>query len=454
MERGYDKSHFPLSEIISLENQITSSQQKPPNYNWLSICQIVLNIIACICMWSIAILILIIGVVELGNPSMNSGRMENKAITNIFLMVAGLGFMGFLQLPSIYFVVRHHMRKAEDVASPLKFNSWAGWILLSSTITFPLVLLSGSHLSTEGISVKLLLPILHIIGIGIPILIFYLIGTWKLPLVSHYRDWGVLTTGMTLSPFLIMIAEIIMLIIFVIIGMVFFVIQPDWQVQLGNLYHQLLSSHPTNQEGLLKIFAPYILNPWILVAIILFAGIIVPLIEEGIKPIGIWLLLSRGITPMEGFQLGLLSGAGYALFESLLLASAPAEWWTVVVARSAASLLHTFNCGLTGWGIALSWGNRRPGAKHKILPFTFSYLIAILFHGTWNTLAVFLVWAELANLSGLKSNFTYLIQLGHLAPFGLIILVFFFLFILVLINHKLRRSFHSAAAANSHANPA
>ena len=106
---------------------------------------------------------------------------------------------------------------------------------------------------------------------------------------------------------------------------------------------------------LLDQLETYLMQPSTLYIALLFGALIVPLLEELFKPIGVWLLVGRKPSPAQGFAAGLLSGAGYALFENFSLgASAGEDWAMVVVARIGTSLIHIVTAGLMGWALSLS----------------------------------------------------------------------------------------------------
>jgi RsiW-degrading membrane proteinase PrsW (M82 family) len=113
----------------------------------------------------------------------------------------------------------------------------------------------------------------------------------------------------------------------------------------------------------------------------------VPLIEEALKPLGLWLLARRSLSPAEGFAIGLLSGAGFALTESLGYASAGLQaesqgWAIIVLARAGTAMMHITTAGMVGWGMASAW------SKKGIYRLVIGYLGAVLIHSLWNMITV------------------------------------------------------------------
>jgi hypothetical protein len=109
-----------------------------------------------------------------------------------------------------------------------------------------------------------------------------------------------------------------------------------------------------------------------------------------------------------------LSGAGYALFESLMLTSGGEEWAVVVLARIGTAVIHILTTGLMGLALVLAW---RDG---KYLRLGLTYLGVVAIHGLWNGLTLFaLVTTGLDEFSGGVEIPSLILRLGALAPYGL-----------------------------------
>ena len=106
-------------------------------------------------------------------------------------------------------------------------------------------------------------------------------------------------------------------------------------------------------------FCTLMASPAVVASVFVYIAVLVPLIEEILKPIGVWLLAGRKLTPVDGFMAGVLSGAGYALFENLFLSSSGEQWMSVVLARVGTGAVHMFTTSLVGWGLASAWGQGR-----------------------------------------------------------------------------------------------
>ena len=109
--------------------------------------------------------------------------------------------------------------------------------------------------------------------------------------------------------------------------------QPSLVADLAQLANRWRYSTPS-QEELLKIMQPYLTHPLVVYSVFAFLAALVPLIEEVLKPVGMAFLVGRSITPAQGFAAGVLSGAGYALCESIFRVGLDSDWLTIAVTRS------------------------------------------------------------------------------------------------------------------------
>ena len=152
--------------------------------------------------------------------------------------------------------------------------------------------------------------------------------------------------------------------------------------QLNGLVFRLQNAAP-DPQAILNTLLPFLVNPGVLFIGLAFISVLVPLVEETLKPIGVWFLAGQKITPAQGFGYGVISGAGFGLFENLGNTSGGGEVWAVLAAsRITTLLLHCFTAGLVGWALASAWSQRR------YLRLGITFIIAVLVHGLWNGMAV------------------------------------------------------------------
>jgi hypothetical protein len=188
-----------------------------------------------------------------------------------------------------------------------------------------------------------------------------------------------------------------------------------------------------DEKELLRIVLPYLLNPYIILGILGFFSVLIPIIEEAGKPIGVWLGANFIMTPQQGFALGALSGAAYALVESLgNSASAAGMWQTLITARVGTDVVHILNSALMGWALVDAWRNR------KFLKLGLIYLVVILIHGLWNAASLSYGVGSLSDSApGMP---TWMGMLSTLSIGIMIALTVSMLIVMAVMNYKLRKS--------------
>jgi RsiW-degrading membrane proteinase PrsW (M82 family) len=164
---------------------------------------------------------------------------------------------------------------------------------------------------------------------------------------------------------------------------------------------------------------------------LVYIAILVPALEEIFKPLGVWLLAGKLESPAQGFTLGALSGAGYALIETIGVSSQTVEWASLLFSRIGTGLLHITTSALMGAAIVLAWRERR------YLRLIGTYFLALILHGLWNTFAMLFTFSSLAEPLGQQGNLSTLQPMMIIAMSILAIGLFA---ILVLSNRKMRNA--------------
>ena len=372
-------------------------------FDWLSAAQFIFSILTGLLLMGsflVGSLVILLGDTMIGIPT-TEGQQGS-----LLLFVAGLGFAGVLLIPSIY-----HSGMRLFRGFPERNISWKGadWLVLTLPVFIFLWNLSQANNSWGRIT----LPVFHVLANGVGIFWLLSLVRRKLPDESAQRFWGVFGSGLTLAPLITIVVEIFFLVIFGILWWVILGTQPELQQELLSLADRLQQSSITPEvfeNTLTKILE----NPGITGTIFIYITAIVPLVEELIKPVVIWILLSRNPSPQEGFLIGTAAGAGYALFENLAIAADAETWTFVVISRIGTSAIHILATGLVGWGLASAWTEKR------YLRFPMSLVAAVSLHGVWNGLNVFTALAEFPGIhSGLGSFGS---QFAGYAPVGLVII--------------------------------
>ena len=113
-------------------------------------------------------------------------------------------------------------------------------------------------------------------------------------------------------------------------------------------------------QSIINHLLPLVLNPVVIFLGFATISVLVPIIEESFKPLGVWFLSGQKITPAQGFGFGVLSGAAFGLFENLGNTSGAGTGWALLTtSRISTLLLHSFTAGLVGWALASAWTQRR-----------------------------------------------------------------------------------------------
>jgi RsiW-degrading membrane proteinase PrsW (M82 family) len=228
----------------------------------------------------------------------------------------------------------------------------------------------------------IILPALTILVIVPPLWLLFGLGTKGIELGSRWRVFSVLGLGMTLGPLIMIVMEIVLLLVIILVGAIIIALkQPA-------LFHELVHlgailKRETDQDVILRLLAPYISNPVVIATAIGYIALAVPLMEELLKPLAVWIFAKKIESPAQGFAMGLLSGAAFALIESLNASGDGTSSWPVIVSiRAGTSLLHMTASGLVGWGIVSAFHEKRPSK------FFAAYFTAVAIHGLWNACAV------------------------------------------------------------------
>ena len=270
-----------------------------------------------------------------------------------------------------------------------------------------------------------------LVGILLPVagLLWVIMG--GLPTGSWRRLWSALGIGMTGSTVLAVVGEYLLLALGVAIVGIASIGHPEWLAALKQLQSQVKQAQDT--QALATLLAPYLVNPFVLLAVLVFASGFVPLIEESVKPLAVWLLGKKLHSPAEGFALGALGGAGFALVEGFMSASGnPTVLGVGVAARATSSLMHITASAVLGWGIASAFLEKRYGRL------ALAYLTSMTIHGLWNGAALLTVYGALRfSTQPLNPDIVGMVlALGGVCVLGLQLVVL--LIALPLINRRLR----------------
>jgi RsiW-degrading membrane proteinase PrsW (M82 family) len=185
---------------------------------------------------------------------------------------------------------------------------------------------------------------------------------------------------------------------------------------------------PASSEAI-ELLLPLLTRPGTVITGLFYFAVLVPLVEEIFKPLGVWMLAGKLNTSSQGFVFGALSGAGYALLETINVSGQVGEWGSLLFTRIGTGLLHVTTSAIMGAAIVMAWRERR------YLRLLGTYLLAVLLHGLWNAAAVTYGFSTATDALEGTSRFD---ALQTIAIATMILLVITFMVILLTTNHKLR----------------
>ncbi|HEX9925182.1 MAG TPA: PrsW family glutamic-type intramembrane protease, partial [Anaerolineae bacterium] len=263
----------------------------------------------------------------------------SSAVGGAALLVVGVGLGGALAW---------HGRRAVRRESSDLLRLPAFWLLL---LFYLPIIIVGQILISLDLWPALTFPVFHILAAAIPPLaiLAFAARMFKATL-PRWRDVILqLTSGIFLSTLIGFIAEIVLgalLFLAVALGAALTPIGLASLERLAeNLQDPFLIQNPDNLLSL-------IMSPPVLVTGAIIVVVLAPLIEELIKPLGVYLMSYRRPSRAQVFLWGLASGAGFALAENLFNTIAGLDVWAVVmVFRLGGTAMHCLGSGL----VALGW---------------------------------------------------------------------------------------------------
>jgi len=338
---------------------------------------------------------------------------DTLSMTTIGLSVAalGLGFGGALA-----WVGYHGLRGRPS----RPFRPGPGW-LWGCLAASGVALLIGQLIISLDLLAPVTFPLFHILGVSLPAIVILLLFGRGLashapaptqPQVLGQMALGAL--GMTLVSFILeaLVAVIALVVVAAVVALL-----PGGLAQLAEL--QAMLADPTRLQDP-QALAHWLLKPGILILAAVMLMLVVPIIEEGAKSLGVP-LLALGIrakpAPAQGWLWGVAVGAGFAIAEGLFNSAASLPFWAgIVLLRAGASAMHMVTAGLTGLGWA------RMLTARSFLSLLASYLASLTLHGLWNGLTVLIVIASLQTMA--EPGDTSRIAIGGVGMiFGLIGLI-------------------------------
>ena len=320
-------------------------------------------------LWALAFAAAVGAFFQLTDSSANS-----SAATSILLSAAGLFFIGLLLFPSAFYAFQHISGRTVR-QTKLPGSSFALIIFL-----LPLALGLGQLISNQNFA-WLALPPLHLVATALAVAWLLWLALRGLQPGSAQRAWGAFGSGLTLTPFFAFAIEITGIVILLVFGIIYIGLNPELARAFESASRLAERLGPDSRQMLVAL-QPVFSDPFLIILFLGSLSLIVPLIEELLKPIGVYLLLGRRLNPSQGFALGAICGAGYALVESLMTSAGPEAWASTSAARVGTSAMHIFTAALSGYALVRAKNERR------YLQLAGTYLTNVALHGLWNVMAV------------------------------------------------------------------
>ncbi len=359
-----------------------AEKAKAPSKDWRTILSLALSILGVLYFLTQALVVGILWLVTL-----ISGQGNFIQAIPMGLLVWSSILSGLLLVPVALFNF-YHLRDRPvpqwlDTGRP-KFRKIVLWIIL----LWPVFVFLGWLAAGQPAVAAFLLGPINVLVAGLPVLWLVNTAQWGLESGPEKRKWQIFGFSLAVTPVIIMIVElIVMLILGGIAGLILGLrisANPQLERELMHIINQVAMAGD-DMDLAIKLLQPFILQPAVLFwGVAIIAGVM-PIIEELIKPLALWLLAGKNLTPQQGFVGGLLCGAGFALLENVLYftgALVAEDWLFMAISRSTTGVLHMLASGLMGLGLARAW---RDG---KWMFLGLMTLGSFLLHGLWNALAV------------------------------------------------------------------
>ena len=222
------------------------------------------------------------------------------------ILVVVTAFEGLLLVGAAYVSIQKFRQKSfADAESSFAISSWQIAACLAAA---GIAIWVGQQILDQAPVNRLVLPLLTLPAVLLPILVLFGLGVRGIPLGPRWRVWNVLGISMTLVPFIIFLLEALAgLVIFILVAL-FIGSQPGLMAEMERLSQQIYMLQ-TDPEALMQLMAPLMLKPGVVLVGLTFFSILVPLMEELFKPLGVWLFANQISSPAQGLALGAMSGS-------------------------------------------------------------------------------------------------------------------------------------------------
>lgn len=324
-------------------------------------------------------------------PAILGTTLGSPKPLQLVVLASAVALIGALFVAASYYGIQSLLgHQAPDYApKPLRSWQWAGLLCLwiFSAVT-------AQVLSQERLGLWLS-PAFYLVAIGTPAYFFVRQAAGGLQAGSRRRIWGILATAMAAGTGLALLVELAFMILGLLAAGIYLALHPTQLAVLQQFASQLTGA--SGSEDFLVALKPLLEQPLVLLLVLLIVSGLVPMIEETAKAVAVCAIFDHLESQAQGFVAGALSGAGFALVESLLASSTPDSNWSLsLVVRAGSTMMHIVATSLTGWGIAAFRGGK-PAARSLG-----AYAIAIALHSLWNASVVLVAFGGVRTASPLR----------------------------------------------------
>lgn len=236
-------------------------------------------------------------------------------------------------------------------------------------------------------------PPLHVLAAVLPpFLILALVGR-VLGSVTSWRDVTLqLASGAFLGAPLAFGLEAIAVLGLLTVTFARLALSPDGQELLDTSARYLQNPSWLQDPAALL---PAFMSPAILAVAFVLVCVIIPIVEEGVKTLGVGIMSGfRRPTLAQASLWGLACGAGFALVENLFNTTNALETWApLVLVRIGATMLHCFTGALMGLAWYQILVKQRWGYGLGL------YATSLAVHGLWNALSLCIALLSLQTLN-------------------------------------------------------
>lgn len=363
------------------------------------------------------------------DASVNSQSMLNLGWVTLLV--------GLLCLPAVVGSVRElrgNPAPARPLGRKLFFAASAGMIIWTALV------LIFKPVETSSLAWLLLPPLVVLVAV-LPLWWYLEIGRRGFLPEPPARVWSIASFSLVVTLPVILVLELMLFAVIAVLVGFYLGLQPEFSQQLSTL-EQMLQDPNLNPQVIDDILMGYLKSPGALAGLLAVIAGIMPILEELLKPLAIWLFAGDRLTPRQGFAAGMVSGACFALWENLTAISAAGDGsgTEILIARVGTGLLHIISTGLVGWGMTSFWQSRR-----YLWRMIGAFILAVTLHGLWNASSIISGFAPLLNVSAEAER---MVQVSGSVTLGVLVTLIIVNFaILLYANARLRKSQLSEAEA-------